>query len=355
MPLAALPWSDYGVCHAASLPVNPNMRDESLEIHIPISPTANFFNRIHYLAASLRARGGTLSDSRIIVTIGADFEPEDLTQSQPWSRLYPIEWRWLDRNLFRRDGYYATAVDRFCATFRACNVMMLDADTLVHANFEDLIKEVEREGALLGVPALGSPWYRYWNVRPHEEWWQLVFDAAGLGQAPYVVQHPAWGVIFGRDTPRLSPPYMNLGVLTAPAGVMQRIGATIYRHMETVSSVVETIFRCQIALTLAIVEQQLPWKAVPIRYNFPNYPAIAAAYPEDLGDVRMLHYLNSESADLYRERDLDSPQAVAKWLRRPITGESIDLVFRGSFAGVQPIVAAASDGVPAEETANARV
>lgn len=327
----------------------PLMRADNLEIHIAISPTAGFFNRVHYFAASLRARGGAFGSSRIVVTVGADQPPEDLSRSQAWSKRYPIEWRWLDRELFRRDSYYATAVDRFCAPFRASTVLMLDADILVHRNFEDLIEMVERGGALFGMPALGSPWYGRWHIRTNEEWWQALFDAAGLGPTPYVMEHTSWGIIFGQDTPRLSPPYMNFGVLAAPAELMQRLGTAIYGHMHTVDRVVDTVYRCQLALTLAIVKQQLPWKLLPVRYNFPNYNQIARAFPEELGDVRLLHYLNSENADLVREQDLHSPQSVESWLPRPFTGKLIDLVFRGSFAGIHGIVAAEAGASPSEE------
>lgn len=43
-----------------------------IALRFPLPRTASFFNRIHHLAASLRARGGALSDSRIIVTNGAN-------------------------------------------------------------------------------------------------------------------------------------------------------------------------------------------------------------------------------------------------------------------------------------------
>lgn len=41
-----------------------------VEIHIAISPTESFFQQVHYLAVSLRHRGGKLRDSPIIVTVG---------------------------------------------------------------------------------------------------------------------------------------------------------------------------------------------------------------------------------------------------------------------------------------------
>jgi hypothetical protein len=61
-----------------------------LEIHVPISPTPNFFNRIHYLAASLRDAGGLAAESLIVVTVGEDQDPVDLAAQLPWARKYPI-------------------------------------------------------------------------------------------------------------------------------------------------------------------------------------------------------------------------------------------------------------------------
>src|ERR1700751_4013181 len=90
-----------------------------LEIHIPISPTDNFFTMVHYFAASLRQNGGRIANSQIVVTVGADQEAEDLSCKLPWSRHYPIRWHWVPRDVFQQHTYYATALERFRLPFGA--------------------------------------------------------------------------------------------------------------------------------------------------------------------------------------------------------------------------------------------
>ena len=104
---------------------------QQLEIHIPIQPTPAEFTRLRYLAASLTMYGGHLGGSSLIVSVGADEEPRDLDAELPWARSLPLEWRWIDRELFRRCGPTATRLARFSYDFRARHVLMLESDTLI--------------------------------------------------------------------------------------------------------------------------------------------------------------------------------------------------------------------------------
>jgi len=284
-----------------------------VEIHVPISPTPNFFTMVHYLAASLRLNGGALAASPIVVTVGEDCEPDDLTRRLPWSRRYPIEWRWLDRDLYRRHIYYATALERFRLPFRARTVLLLDADVFFAGTFDDLLARIRAERALAGLVAHVTPFKTCPEHAP-EDWWARIFASAELAPPAFPCEHTGWPIAPAAEAERRCPPYFNLGMLLAPAAVMRAIGSVIYDEMAAVDRVLETPFRCQLALTLALVRLGIPWHAVPMRYNFPNDQPIAEHYDADLADVRLFHYLRVGSID--KARDFASPGAVAAMLRR---------------------------------------
>ena len=105
------------------------------EFHVPISPTPDFLCRVHYLAASIdRWSGLRRHEYRIVVTVG-DAQQVDLAARCPWSRLYPLQWRWIDAEHFARRWYWATAYQRYCYTYDAETVVMLDGDVLVTARW----------------------------------------------------------------------------------------------------------------------------------------------------------------------------------------------------------------------------
>jgi len=289
------------------------VHDLDLEIHLAISPTPAFFTMVHYLAASLRRNGGALAGSRIVVSVGDDGEPEDLARRLPWSRRYPIEWRWLDRDLYRRHSYFATAAERFRAPFRASVVMLADADVFFAGGIGQVVRQCRREGALAGLVAHISPCAERHEM-PTPELWTRVFAAAGLGKPPLVCEHTGWGTMSHDPADRYCPPYFNLGVLVAPAGVMAEIGAIIYQEMERVDTVLVTPYRCQIALALAIQKLGLRWQPLAMRYNYPNDDLIASRYVDELADVRIFHYLRQGACD--KRRDFASPESVGAWLAR---------------------------------------
>jgi hypothetical protein len=284
-----------------------------VEIHLPISPTEHFFTMVHYFAASLRLNGGSLGNSRIVVTVGADQEPEDLYDRLPWSRRYAIEWHWLDRGLFREHTFYATALERFRLPFKARTVMMVDADMLVAAPFVELAQEAADAPALAGLIAHVSPFLSQPSVSA-VEWWTRLFAEARLGPPPLICEHTGWGVMFTEPTARYCPPYFNLGLLVAPPEIMTRLGKVIYAEMEAVNRVLKTHFRCQLALTLAVARTQVGWRAVPMRYNFPNDEQIESKYRAELADVRLLHYLRV--GPFQKARDVQNAGTVREFLRR---------------------------------------
>ncbi len=277
---------------------------------MPISPTPAFVTKIRYLATSIRRYGGALADSPVIVTVGAD-ERVDLARAHPWSKSLGVEWRWLDDALWRRYGIYATALQRFCYEIDAPQALLLDADTLFVASIDDLLEDAAVSPAIAGSLAHISP---FTDCEEGQALWQSIFRAAGLGEAPLECEHSGWQTLELDPDRRYCPPYFNLGVLLASREVLRVLARTIYVEMETVQQVHATPFRCQIALTLAIVRSGVAWRALPLRFNFPNDAKFLPRYTAEFSDARIIHYLRDEELD--RAQDLASVESVGALLSR---------------------------------------
>lgn len=62
----------------------------------------------------------------------------------------------------------------------------------------------------------------------------------------------------------------------------------------------EHFFSGQIALALAIAQLHLPFRELPMRYNWPNDDAADARHPNEIPHIRVLHYLRRTQIE--RER-----------------------------------------------------
>jgi hypothetical protein len=318
----------------------------SVEIHIPISPTESFFQQVHYLVVSLRQRGGKLRDSPVIVTVGEDCEPFDIGRKLPWTSHYPIEFRWVPRDLYRQHIYHATSVQRYGYKFQAPYVLLLDADLVLARNLNDLLERVAAEPAVYAIPAYSSPWANagLLHVRSDEEWWRVVFETAGLGEPPFLCEYAGYGALFTGST-RRCPPYFNQGVVLAPAPVMAAIGGVMYREMEAANRTVETFYRVQVALSLALLRQKLPWRPLPIRYNYiPALTQFVSVKPEEWNDARIVHY-SSITKWFEKDRLMTTPGAMEQWLTQP--GEdSVEAYCRELFRSLHGEVARGKPGAP---------
>lgn len=309
------PWR--GTDGAGPVPRHPDGRPITCEIHIPISPTPGFFTRVHYLAASIRRFGGIFTHAKIVVTVGDDDSSRDLYALNPWSRHYPLEWRWLDSASWQSYHYFATAVQRFCYDFESDVVLLLDADTLMVGPLDDLFEEVVRQPAFYGVVTYISPARSIASVPP-DRYWSELYKSAGLEPVRLSCEYPGWGVLdfpLSRDPgSRFTPPFFNLGFLCSTREIMREVGDYIYEGMSASDRFHQTVFRCQVGLCLALERHNIPWRTLAPRFNFGNVPALAAGYPADFEDVRLIHYYAGD--DFVRDADLGSPEGVGRLVAR---------------------------------------
>lgn len=279
----------------------------ALEIRVPISPTADFFRRIHFMAASLQVLEHHIGPYLLVVCVGGDVEPEDLYQVQPWSKSYPVAWRWADRERFRRDSYWETSREIFRQPIQGRVVVCADADIIFVRDFSELFPEMENAPAIVGVIAHAPP------VRRPElaGLWPRLCQGYGVPEPPAIHEHTGWSFM---TSDRMTPVYYNFGMVMMPGQLMEALSAEMESADDFVNSTIETFFRFQIALTLAIQKLNLPTRALPLRYNFPNDPRFDHKYPEELEQIRILHYLRCKI--VHREKDFAELSGIEALIAR---------------------------------------
>lgn len=279
----------------------------SLECWVPASPRAPFWGQIRALAASLRRYGGeAAARAPLTVVFGPEAPPEEIARQMAWGEALGVRWEMVPEAIFARHGIYGTALQRFCGRFAADMVLMLDADVLITGSLDGLLRDTLARDVLRGLPTHIPPW-----VEPEQ--WDRLFAALQLGPVPRVCTPSGRGIY--SESALDMPPYFNLGVILAPAPVMTAIGSIIFAEMEAVDAVLDSHYRCQLALTAAVCRLGTPWRTLPLRYNFPNDAAFARRYPWERSQIRILHYLR-RGTECDRDRDFASPEALLSWLER---------------------------------------
>jgi hypothetical protein len=295
-----------------------------LEVRIPISPLDHYFNRIRFIALSIRTLGGQYTDALIRVSVGADQEPDDLYQRLPWSRELGIEWHWVDRSEFlewknTKHPYIATMMERFRPPFSAEHVLMMDADVVAMQPFDEMFKQLSRHPGVIGVMAHHSPF----EDAPisHEQSWRRFYSLAGIGEPKFDHRHTGWGLMDDDRSRENSPAYFNTGVLMANASVFEQLYLPYMSMLNLVRTNMDNYYFEQIALTLTLVGTGIAYHTAPLRYNFPNDPSFDIAHTDELRHVRFIHFLRS--GIIQREsdfRDLDATVKLTK--RNDLTGSN---------------------------------
>jgi hypothetical protein len=318
-----------------------------LEVRVPISPRDDYFNRIHFIARSVRSLGEEYANVRVRVTVGADQDPDDLDRRMPWANQAGIDWVWVDRNEFVRwkdtqHPYIATMMERFRPPFSTKYVLMLDADVLAMRAFDEVIASLEVRPGIAAVMAHASP-FNFAAGPEHAQWWRRMAEATNVVLPDFKNEHSGWGLMDSDPMRRFSPPYFNTGVVLASAEVLERFYEAYMRCLYAVRGVLDSYFFEQIAMTLALYQLEIHPIVLPLRYNFPNQSEFDQARADELADVRFLHFLRNNVID--READFVSLRNVAKLVSRTDL-EGSNEALRLRVAELLPFVQADRGGAP---------
>jgi hypothetical protein len=286
---------------------------------IPASPDDGFFSQLALFRLSLDTLGDIYRDAHLFVTLGGR---EPVTTPERWSSSLArnTSVRHVGADLFDRYGPFAQGNARLLHDYDGFDaVIFCDADTLFVRPIDDLLSESRAEPAVAGVIAH----YPF----PHDDgedvealWHALARAHAGR---PIRLDHHHTLVPY-RDRagfPRC-PFYVNHGFVLLKPAVIRTIAASYLEIRDRLLGQAKNPrFTGQMALTLALLRHEVPTRAVGMRFNFPNDPVADRLHPEELADVRMLHYLRTERFD--RSAILTTPANFASFLTLPLTGSDL--------------------------------
>ncbi len=286
----------------------------SLEVHVPISPTASFITMLHYFAASLAQVAGRFTSVNIVVTVGGDCEAFNLGAENPQLGRYPIEWRWIPRETYQQHNYFATGAARWAVPFQADYVLMADADVLFVRDFSDLVGALSFPSGIGGVMATFPPFMARGRGNIDGEEWPQLFKRAGVPQLPFDTPHPGFKIYYGTEEGiELGPKYYNFGFVMGTRCAMNKIRSSFQSDYEIAHEYMASDLAAQVGLTLSMARHQLRANAFPVRYNFWASRKYVGAYPADFRDLRVLHYLVDDA--IRKHVDTADYRSVERWIR----------------------------------------
>jgi hypothetical protein len=235
---------------------------------------SDFAAMAHNLAISIRAFAGTLSEAPIVVNFVDAVEPEF---AAPLAAL-DVEVR---------------VVNRVAGVSPLANKLrMLELDR--EREF-DVLLALDSDVVVVGDPA---PWIEPTSIgvkpadfdRFTEAEWSALFRVTGV--------HPPDRVIKATATGQPMFPYFNSGVVFVPRAYcaplreawMQtyiQLSRTIEQQRDLVREQWQWLAE-QASLALAILRQDLPWRALPAALNFPSHVKVVNGALEDAPVI--LHY-----------------------------------------------------------------
>lgn len=268
-----------------------------LEVRVPISPRPAWLNRSRLLAASIREFYPS-AIMRFYIGQPGGPTPEAVQLCDAALKGFGIEW--IGRTEFdawegSRAPYLATMNRRWKPPFDGDHILMLDADVLCLRRFDQLFEANAVQGVQAHVPPLSAAQWRH------------LFWRAGMDEPALAFPHSGAGIMCAADA--VGPWYPNSGVVFGPRALVERMAEHYQQAIQFLGRAIEDgYWNDQIANTLAAYAAQVPMRALPISFNFPNQREFDAAYPTPLDDVRFVHYLRTDTID--RDRDFANADAI---------------------------------------------
>lgn len=276
-----------------------------LELRVPGSPTPSFLNQMLLQAASIRKfHPDTI--------VRAYFGQEGGFTEDAEARIFTafagkkIGFEWVARDKFAewggtRSPYLATMNKRWENGTSNDAVIITDADVIFTGPLDELFETHAVQGTQAHVAPLPYVDMHYLYAICSAPWPDRMMPFSGAG-------------IMGSPVTE-GPPYPNSGFVYVPKDLFLQMAPHYHDAIWRMKSAMrDTYWFDQLALGISIAASGVPYRPLPLRYNFPNQTEFDARHPEELADVRVLHYLRENLIN--RTSDFESVSALRKLTQR---------------------------------------
>jgi len=283
----------------------PPRGDAGVEFLLYGSPTDAFYSQIAFFRLGLDQLGAEGRAARLVAVFAA---PECPPVPDRWARYFDrIEVHAVSGDAFRHGQPASDQRFDLLSPDARCSCLC-DADTLlVRPLPAEFLDELTRSPAVCGVVAHypfpvevdtrrpGMPGGLYPGM-PQAAAWNALSEAV-LGRP---IARPLRYTLLEGGADDRCPFYVNYGFLAGPPALLRRL----YRAMTEIHPVLERMlggyFVAQISVALAVELAGIPWRALPMRFNFPNDRNADRLHAAELDRVVLIHYLRHELFDRHR-------------------------------------------------------
>lgn len=283
-----------------------------IELRVAISPTPAFLNRVLLIAASLRQfHPDSIVRAYIGDPDGARPETIQLVDQTFCGHRIGFEWisqREMDEWAGSRAPYLATMNRRWRTPIDGDHVIIADADVVICGPLDDLFKNNAVQGVMAHVAPLS------------DDNWRYLFAIAGC--RPPLFAYPYSGNGIMGPAGKLAMFYPNSGFFFAPRALFERMIEPYNVTIRVLKGAMRDYYWFdQLALAIAAAKSEVPVRALPLAYNFPNQVGFEEAHPAELDHAKVIHFLRTDTID--RDRDFESVPAMKRLVARTdLTGSN---------------------------------
>jgi hypothetical protein len=288
-----------------------------VEFVVAGSPNSSFFSQIFASKSSVFAQSWKNWRPSYRCVFGGAPNWVSLRRWMP--RLEDVDIEFLSNVRPGLDTYFAQSERRFSTGDCDTDVfVLLDADTIVLNGIEAILDKVLEAETMAGVTAhYGFPVRD--GVAKRADWEDIAKIMLGKS-----LRYDHTYTLVPEDAPdeiKCCPFYVNAGFIVMSAKIRQDFYRLYSGYRESVEShLIQPYFSGQVALTLAVEAMSLDPISLPMQYNFPNDTNAEKMHPEELEQVRILHYLRRDVID--RERIFRSRGDYLAFLEMNLTGSN---------------------------------
>jgi|ERR1700730_16030064 len=296
----------------------------TIEFHIPANPTPSFFSQIGLFALSLRELGPPYSTAPIHVSLGHTKRvpiPQEYGLAQC---AHQLRWHWVIDD-FVENTHFVQAENRFRVIGDSEFICLCDADTLLVRRIDDLLMELRAEPAVAGVVVHG-PQFPHTKKKSARQSWEEAAQALLGRSISFPCRYTLSKTLGTADNE--TPFCPNFGFVIGSRELMRSLGDGVSDLRKRIFDLFPTLadgkppvmhfFGAQIALALALEKNRTPWRALPMRFNWPNDTAADTLYPEEIPEIRLVHYLRR--TQYQRERVFCEWKSFESFLRADLPG-----------------------------------